>query len=77
MRDIIYGIFDSSYILGIVGAILVLIASIALSIMLFIFSTEIKEDIARRRKAIISGILILLVGFCGFGFLIYLSNVFN
>lgn len=70
MDNFIYSIFDNVNIIAIIGSILILIVSIVLSTILFIFSTKIKDDKSHRRKAIISGIAILLVGFSGCGILI-------
>lgn len=75
VENFISGIFDNVYIVTIIGAILVAIASIALSTIIFIYSKNIKEDRSEHRKAIFSGIAILVVGICGCGILIYLAMI--
>ncbi|MGJ7589346.1 hypothetical protein ACSFCE_15110 [Staphylococcus shinii] len=77
MESFLNGIFDHVYIVAIIGAILVFITSMALSIFLFIYSKKLKEDLSQYRMAIISGFVILVVGFCGCGFLILLSIIFK
>lgn len=75
VENFISGIFDNVYIVTIIGAILVVIVSLALSTILFMYSKNIKEDRSQHRMAIISGIAILVVGICGCGILIYLAMI--
>lgn len=77
MDNFIYSIFDNVNIIAIIGSILILIVSIVLSTILFIFSTKIKDDKSQRRMAIISGIAILLVGVSGCGILISILTLFK
>ncbi|OAW62151.1 hypothetical protein [Staphylococcus epidermidis] len=69
MENVIYSIFDNVYIIAIIGSIVVLIVSTVLSIILLTFSSKIKDVKSQRRKTIISGIAILLVGVSGCGLL--------
>lgn len=75
VENFISGIFDNVYIVTIIGAILVVIVSIALSTIIFIYSKNIKEDRSQHRMSIFSGIAILVVGICGCGILIYLAMI--